>query len=181
MEGSYPSAEKQSVYSTAPANWARGHVLKQLWLFGGIKRLSKQRFAVTLNGPTGDKRNSVSLLPLTEKYIKPGSIIYSDIWTVYKSISSLGLRYKHFVINYSENFVTSEEIHTETIERLWRDLKEWIKQPDINSKYMHQYLARYLFVSSVSGKTTLVHQFFIQAARLYPLYQTVSIILCHNQ
>ena len=35
------------------------------------------------------------------------------------------------------------------------------------SNYMHQYLARYLFLSSVSDKTSLVHQFFIQAARLY--------------
>ena len=144
------------------------HALKQLWLFGGIERLSKRRFVVALNSPTGDKRNSTTLLPLIEKYIKPGSIIYSDAWPAYKNISSLGLHYKHFVINQSENFASSEEIHTQTIERFWRDLKEWIKRPGMKSNYMHQYLARYLFISSVSDKTTLVHQFFIQAARLYP-------------
>ena len=52
-----------------------GHVLKQLWLFGGIERLSKRRFVVTLNAPTSDKRNSATLLPLIEKYIKQSSII----------------------------------------------------------------------------------------------------------
>ena len=29
-------------------------------------------------------------------------------------------------------------------------------------------MAKYLFLSSVLDKTTLVHQFFIQATRLYP-------------
>ena len=104
----------------------RGCVLKQLWLFGRIERLSKRRLVVALNGPTGDQRNSATLLSLIEKYIKPGSIIYSNAWPVYISISLLGLRYKHFVINHSENFVTSEEIHIQTIERFWRNLKEWI-------------------------------------------------------
>ena len=137
-------------------------------MFGGSERLNKRRFVVTLNSFTGDKRNSATLLPLIEKYVKPGSIIYNDAWKAYKSIRSLGLHYKHFVINLSENFVTSEEIHTQTIKRFWCNLKEWIKRPGMKSKYMHQYLARYLFVSSVSEKTTLVHQFFIQAGRLYP-------------
>ena len=70
-------------------NW--GYVLKQLWLFGGIERLSKQRFVVALNSPTGDKRNSATLLPFIEKCIKPGSIMYSDASLVYESLSSLGL------------------------------------------------------------------------------------------
>ena len=65
----------------------RGRVLKQLGLFGGTERLSKKRFFVTLNGPTGDKRNSATLLPLIEKYIESGSIIYRDAWQAYKSIS----------------------------------------------------------------------------------------------
>ena len=29
--GPYPSAEKQSVYSTAPANWVTGHSLEQFY------------------------------------------------------------------------------------------------------------------------------------------------------
>ena len=53
----------------------RDRVLKQLWLFGGIERLNKQRFVVALNGPIGDKRNSTTLLPQIEKYLKLGSII----------------------------------------------------------------------------------------------------------
>ena len=34
----------------------RGREQKQLWLFGGIERLSKRRFAFALKGPTGDKK-----------------------------------------------------------------------------------------------------------------------------
>ena len=64
------------------------------------------------------------------------------------------------------NLVTSEEIHSQTTERFWRDLKEWIKRPGMKSKYMHQYLARYLFVSSVSDKTTRVHQYFYPSSKI---------------
>ena len=71
---------------TVRRKFNRGRVLKQLRLFSGIERLSKRRFVVALNSPTGDKRNSATLLPLIEKYIKPGLIIYSDAWPAYKSI-----------------------------------------------------------------------------------------------
>ena len=57
----------------------RGRVLKQMCLFGGIERLNKRRFVNALNGPTGDKRNSATILSLIEKYIKPGSITCSSM------------------------------------------------------------------------------------------------------
>ena len=94
-------------------------------------------------------------------------MIYSDAWTPYKSINSLGLRYKHFVINHSENFVTSEEIHTWIIERFWCNLKEWVKRPGMKSNYMHQYMARCLFPQFQIKQLWCIN-FFIQAARLNP-------------
>ena len=81
----------------------RGWELKQLWLSGGIEKLGKRRFVVTLSGPTGDKRNSATPLPKIEKYIKPCSLIYSDAWSTYKSIGLLSFCYKYFVIIHTDN------------------------------------------------------------------------------
>ena len=58
-------------------------------------------------------------------------------------------------------------IHTQNIERLWRDIKEWSRRPGSRSKYLHQYLARYLFITGTEGKK-LLHSFLTQAALLYP-------------
>ena len=69
----------------------------------------------------GDRRNKETLLPLIQKFIRPGSVIYSDCWPAYKDISNLGNT--HHEINHSESFVKGQ-IHTQNIERLWRDIKE---------------------------------------------------------
>ena len=57
--------------------------MMQIWLFGGIERVSK-RFAIALTGKVGDKREKATLVPLIQKYIYKGSIIYSDCWGQYR-------------------------------------------------------------------------------------------------
>ena len=149
--------------------YGRGRVLSQVWLFGGIERLTKKRFVVPLLGPLneGGRRDKGTLLPLIEKYIRRGSVIISDQWGAYNKLDQLG--YTHFTINHSENFVDPEhgEIHTQNIEHLWRDVKEWVKRPGIRARFLYQYLARYLFVKA-HDEDTLLHHFFVQAAKLYP-------------
>ena len=103
--------------------YERGRTLKQCWLFGGIERTSKLFFVVPLVEEGSENRSKETLIPLIQKYTKPGSIIYSDSWRAYNSISDYG--FQHFTINHSENFVDPQNphIHTQTIERLWRDIK----------------------------------------------------------
>ena len=134
----------------------RGRILSQVWLFGGVERVSKKKFVIPLTGPRGDKRDKETLIPLIKKYIRPGSIIYSDAWGAYRELNTHG--YSHHVINHSENFVNGT-IHTQNIERVWRDIKEWIKRPGMRSKYLEQYLARYLLIQSVTDKKLLLHVF----------------------
>ena len=145
--------------------YERGRVLNQVWLFGGVERISKKRFVIALTGDVGEKRDKATLIPLIQKYILKGSLIYSDSWGAYTGLDDL--RYKHYKINHSENFVdpTKPSIHTQNIERLWLDIKQWIRRPGIWSKYLYQYLARYLFIRSQDN--SVVHQFLQEAARLY--------------
>ena len=142
----------------------RGRIFKEVWLFGGIERTSKRAFIVALDGD--DDRSAAGLLPIIKKFIKPGSIIVSDKWKAYSNLNREG--YTHWSVNHSEEFVAAddERVHTQNIERLWQDLKEWTKRPGNVKRRVQQYLARYLFVKTF-GKNCL-HEFLHQAALLYP-------------
>ena len=143
--------------------YERGRVPKQVWVFGGIERNSKKCFLV----PLIDKdRSANTLIPIIKQFIKPGSVIYSDSWRAYSRLGEEG--YTHYTINHKENFVhpNNPNIHTQNIERLWLDLKQWAKRPGVRSEYLKQYFARYLFIRSVP-KEQVQHKFFTEAARLY--------------
>lgn len=71
-----------------------GRMFSQVWLFGGIERVSKRRFVVGLTGPN-DRKDEQTLLPLNKDFVLPGSIIYSDWWKAYENLSSL---YVHCII-----------------------------------------------------------------------------------
>ena len=149
----------------AKHKYGRGRPLSQIWVFGGIERVSKRAFVINV----GAKRDAATLLPLIQRYILPGSIIYSDGWSAYQRISQLPENYSHGIINHSENFVdpVNPRIHTQNIERLWRDMKSYVKRPGISAKYMEQYIGRFLFIRSHRSGAA-VHHFFLEVAKLYP-------------
>ena len=146
----------------------RGRALQQVWLFGGIERISKKRFVVPLLDENSQPipRNKENLLKLIKKYIREGSTIYSDLWKAYDTLKDEG--YISHRINHSLNFVDPQncQVHTQSIERLWRDVKEHIKRPGIRTKYMKQYLGRYLFLKEHGYNA--FHEFLIEAKKLYP-------------
>ena len=47
------------------------------------------------------------------------------------------------------------------------EIKEWSKRPGVRSNYLHQYLVRYLFVTS-EGSDGNLHRFLKLAAEVYP-------------
>ena len=141
----------------------RGRCLRTVWVFGGVERDTKKKFIVPLlkdsdggEEPENVSRSAENLVPLIKKYILPDSIIYSDKWKAYDSLSSVG--YTHFSINHSEKFVEGD-VHTQKVERLWRDLKEWIKRPGMKKGHLHHYIGRYLFCTSGEDREQLLHKF----------------------
>ena len=158
--------------AVARRKYERGRIMRTVWVFGGIERQSKKKFILPLlkdneddseDDPEIVARSAENLLPMIEKYIKKGSIIYSDKWKAYDRISSLG--YLHSSINHTENFVDGE-IHTQNIERVWRDMKEWIKRPGMKRSHLKYYLGRYLFCTGEEQKA-LLHKFLFEAAAVY--------------
>ena len=145
----------------------RGRPLSDVWVFGGIERVSKKCFLVPLVEPLPRDRTAANLVPLVTKYIRPQSTIISDKWRAYSKLGEHG--YIHKIVNHSENFVDPDDptIHTQNIERLWRDVKEWMKRPGNRCGYFQQYISRYLFIKRYP-EDQLLHHFCIQASLLYP-------------
>ena len=104
------------------------------------------------DGQEGLQRNKETLIPIIKKYIKPGSIIYSDKWGAYSTLSSHG--YTHYQINHSANFVDPQDcsIHTQNIESLWRCFKKHSKRPGMQTAYMEQYVLCFLFLQNFEQK-----------------------------
>jgi transposase-like protein len=118
----------------------RGHHVEGAWVFGARERGNgKCCFFVVV-----DDRSKDSLIPLIQSRILPGSKIYSDCWSSYACLSSLG--YEHYTVNHSENFkdpVTGA--HTNSIEGTWQKIKHGVTFPRFGVKKEHlaSYLAEY--------------------------------------
>jgi len=89
-----------------------GPILPQQWVFGGIFRETKECFIVWV-----PNRSEKTLLPLIQKFIRPGSIIFSDSWRSYNRIQQLG--YQHNQVNHKYKFVDpSTGVHTQNVDRM---------------------------------------------------------------
>lgn len=70
------------------------------------------------------KRDTAHLIPLIKQWIRPGTMIYSDMWKAYQAIPRCeGYNFGYKTVNHSVEFVTSEGIHTNCIEGFWAILK----------------------------------------------------------
>ncbi|CAI9724867.1 Hypothetical predicted protein [Octopus vulgaris] len=145
--------------------YQRGRIVKTVWLFGGLERLTKKAFVVPLSTECdeGDKRDVKTLIQLITRYIRQGSIIYSDCRRTYSNLDNLG--YTHYQINHSDPLNTSNDTHN--IEQLWKSLKKCIIRPGMRLANLKQYAARMLFLRAVSPPTHSLHNFLLEAARLY--------------
>jgi hypothetical protein len=126
-------------YLYSKYNKGRRRKYEKEWLFGGIKRGSKDCFMV----PVG-KRNKETLLPIIFKYMKPGTTVISDEWKAYKAL--INHNYAHKSVNHSINFVSPDDpiVHTQNIENLWSVLKR--KRPrNTHGSHSSTHLDQFLY------------------------------------
>ncbi|RLU24721.1 hypothetical protein DMN91_003236 [Ooceraea biroi] len=116
----------------------RGRLITGQWLFGGIERHTGRFFVVPV-----EQRSSQIFTPIILRHIAPGTIIHSDCCKAYNELKE---HYTHQVVNHSEHFVDPHTgVHTQNIERVWRDIRHAIpKFGTRNYHYVH-YLAEFVF------------------------------------
>ena len=110
-----------------------------VWVFGGICCRTRQCFLVTVQD-----RKAETLIPIIQRYIKPGTKIITDCWSSYSSLERLG--YVHGTVNHSYEFVNSETgDHTQNIESTWRTVKRSLPRGGTSQNLYNSYFAEFLF------------------------------------
>jgi hypothetical protein len=124
--------------------------MNEQWVWGAVERNNSSKFVamflphhLNTNGILIADRRRSAILPQILKWIKPGSVIYSDMCSAYwvntgETLTNLeniqevldyvdpmtgevGKNYTHRAVNHSLNFVDwqNPEVHTQTIEVCW--------------------------------------------------------------
>lgn len=138
-----------------------GRVIEGQWVFGGICRESKDFFMVPVKRCTAE-----TLLPIITARIANGTKIISDCWKAYDCLEQQG--YRHLKVNHSINFVDPETgAHTNTIERKWRDAKNFVPKYGRRSSHFVDYLATSFFKSHFKEANERFHHFLVAAGKLY--------------
>ena len=138
-----------------------GRMIEGQWVFGGICRQTRKFFLVPV-----EDRGKDTLLAVLKDHVLPGTTIMSDCWRAYHCLSDHG--YVQYKVNHSVNFVDPiTKAHTNTIERLWRDIKARVPLYGRRKKNWVGYLARSMFMLTFKEANTRLHHFLLAAAKLY--------------
>jgi transposase-like protein len=74
--------------------------VQQLWVFGAYDVTTKKGFLITV-----PDRTKETLMAVIKTRIRPGSIVVSNLWAAYNTISYEG--YEHLTFNHKYNYVVS--------------------------------------------------------------------------
>ena len=89
-------------------------------------------------------RKKKTLMPIIQKYIKPGSIIHSDCWQSYHCLKDLG--YIHKTVNHSKQFINYKNgACTNKIKEEWRHARHCMPHYGVQKGLRYGYLAQFLW------------------------------------
>ena len=118
----------------------RGRMVEGSWILCFIESNIENR-SFRLEICPDNKRDADILI---QKHVKQGSIIRTDSWKSYSSLSELGYVYE--TVNHTENFVDPiTGVHTQTIESNWRPLKKRINRGGVHKDKLAEHLCEYLW------------------------------------
>lgn len=104
----------------AKRKYHRGHRVEGAWVVGGVERTPERKFfAVRV-----PDRSAATLIEVINRFVLPGSTLYSDCWGGYNSEQLDELGISHLTVNHSLYYkdpITG--VHTNTIEGTWAGLK----------------------------------------------------------
>lgn len=93
-----------------------------------------------------EDRSRATLFEIINKICLPGTIIHSDEWRAYSTITR-DLGFQHLTVNHSVNFVNPETgVHTQHVESYWNRLKKGIKaMKGICKNNLNAYLSEFMW------------------------------------
>ena len=146
----------------------RGRIIEGQWILGGVERESTKSFYVPV-----EKRNAATLISHIKEWILPGTIIISDCWKAYGSLTNEG--FQHLTVNHSYNFVDPDTgAHSQTIERSWRELRSNVPRFGRRKKHYDGYLAEFQFKRAFKIGKARLHHFLKIAGEMYQCEPSTS-------
>ncbi|KAG0422105.1 hypothetical protein DMUE_6236, partial [Dictyocoela muelleri] len=118
----------------------RGHRVDGVWILGMVERTVARRCVFV----SIEKRNKETLCGVICRYVRKGSILYTDEWRGYYGIENHG--YTHYTVNHSISFVNAVNgVHTNTIEGNWSALKLFVPKRYRCLYYIDFFLYLFMF------------------------------------
>ena len=97
----------------------RGAYREGMWVLGGVCRDTGNCFLIPC---PNNSRDAATLLPLIQRWVLPGTIIHTDMWSGYNGLTAAG--FTHNTVNHSIQFVDPlTGVHTNHIEGMWYHTK----------------------------------------------------------
>jgi transposase-like protein len=120
----------------------RGHRVNGQWVLGGYERETGLVFMVPV-----EKRDRDTLLPIIQKWVKPGTTIHSDMWKAYNGLDTdPNYNYVHLTVNHSQTYKDRQTgACTNGIEGSWRPVKVLYNSSGRRKTFFNGYLAKYMF------------------------------------
>ena len=133
-----------------------------------------------------DDRSAATLVPIIQTYIRPGTLIISDEWRAYSTLSTLG--YTHQTVNHSQNFVNpTTGAHTNSVEGYWSCVKRQMRRQGVmntSSDLFPTYLLESLWRKRFSGQDLfekiVVHSMQRECYTLLCRTSTLDAVLYYN-
>jgi transposase-like protein len=122
--------------SSAGGSWKQR---KKKTVFAMVERGGRVRASVV------PSRGRATLHGEISQHVLPGSTVFTDDWTPYAGIDGRG--YSHRRIRHSENVYVSGDVHTQTIEGFFSNLKRGIAGTyhSVSSRWLPAYLNEYVW------------------------------------
>ena len=136
------------------------------WFLGIYFSRTQVRFIRVKN------RTSEVLLSVIKKYLRVGSLIWTNEFKSYKCLSNHG--YEHEMVNHSVNYVDPETgAHTQAVERCWVDGKSWYRDSNVNltllQSHQHETSRRKLRTPELNNGT-LFQAFLVDIGNSYKIW-----------
>ena len=128
----------------------RGRASHGPWVFGMVERTSHRVFLFRV-----PNRKRLTLLPIIQEYVLPGTTIISDEFTPYHILNDVG--YDHLRVNHSQNFVDPDTgAHTNTIEGVWGHVKRKLKNMNgTSNNSLPSYLDEFMWFKLYNGDSMM--------------------------
>ena len=93
------------------------------------------------------QRTALTLLPIMQQHVRPGTIIHSDEWASYRRVQSLPSVAQHSTVNHSITFVDPiTGTHTQNIESYWNRVKTKFKRmKGVHEEMLPSYLDEFMW------------------------------------